>query len=146
MESIKTQFITNLNSLKKEIESYPDDASIRQVTAGINNAPATLAIHICGNLKHNIGAGIGSNGFIRNRDEEFSARGLSKEHVMNEIDLTKSMIEPVLDSLTSIDLEKPWPNDGFGEGQTLGSVLIRIGIHLGYHLGQINYHRRLLTK
>ena len=146
MESIKIQFISNLNSIKKEIESYPDDAGIWEIRGDINNAPATLAIHICGNLKHVLGAGIDNNGFIRNRDTEFSARGLSKEQVMNEIDLTIVMIEPVLDSLNSIDLEKPWPNDGFGEGQTIGSVLIRIGIHLGYHIGQINYHRRLLTK
>lgn len=146
MKAIKDQIITNLISLKKEIESYKDDVSMWEIKGSIKNAPATLAIHLCGNLKHNIGAGIGKNGFIRDRDSEFSARGLRKKEVISEIDLTLEMIEPVLDKLTTADLESAWPNDSFGDGQTVASVLLRIGIHLGYHIGQINYHRRLLAK
>ncbi len=145
MKSIKEQFITNLVSLKKEIDAYPDEASLWLLTRQIKNTPANLALHLCGNLKHNIGAVLGKVNFVRERDLEFSKKGLSKSDIIIEIDFTSKMIEPVLDSLTNQDLLKPWPNDTYGPGQTIGSVLIRIGIHLGYHLGQINYHRRLLT-
>ncbi len=145
MKSIKEQFISNLVSLKKEIDSYPDETSLWLLTHHIKNTPANLALHLCGNLKHNIGAVIGKNNFVRERDLEFSRKGLSKSDIIIEIDFTAKMIEPVLDSLTDADLALPWPNDTFGPGQTVGSVLIRVGIHLGYHLGQINYHRRILT-
>jgi len=108
------------------------------------NSPANLALHLCGNLKHNFGAVIGGNGFRRNRDLEFSAKGLSRKDITSDIDGTLKMITPVLEKLSSEDLLKPYPDTSMGEGETIGSVIIRIGIHLGYHLGQINYHRRLL--
>lgn len=145
MKSIKEQFIANLTSLKKEIDSYPDEAVLWLLTRQIRNSPANLALHICGNLKHNIGAVLGKNNFVRERDLEFSKKGATKSDLIIEIDFTAKIIEPVLDSLTDADLAKPWPGDAYGPDQAIGSVLVRIAIHLGYHLGQINYHRRLLT-
>ncbi len=35
--------------------------------------------------------------------------------------------------------------DVFGGNKTPGYVLMQLISHLSYHLGQINYHRRLLT-
>ena len=43
-----------------------------------------------------------------------------------------------------IEIEKLYPDEVFKEPMTTGHFLIHLSTHLGYHLGQINYHRRLL--
>ena len=144
MKIYKGLFIGNLTSLKEDINSYANESGLWLLKGSISNTPANLALHICGNLKHNIGAVLGNTGYIRNRDAEFSATGVSKQDIISEIDSTITMIGPVFDSLSNDDLLKPWPNEFYGEGQNIGSVLFRLIWHLGYHRGQINYHRRLL--
>jgi hypothetical protein len=144
MEATTKQFRLSLESLKKEIESYKDESDIWLVRGSIKNSAGTLAIHLCGNLRHNIGEVIGQKGYIRNRDAEFAVRNLSREEIISNIDHTTGMILPVLQNLDDSELTKPWPNDTYGPGETIGSVLIRVAIHFGYHLGQINYHRRLI--
>ena len=145
MKNYKLQFITNLNTLKQELIQYKNEEDIWKTPGSTKNSPANLAIHICGNLKHNIGAEIGANGYVRNRDEEFSKKAIAREDIIDEIDSTIEMIEPIMDNLTFADITKPFPSDIHGEGQTIGSVITKIALHLGYHLGQINYHRRLLN-
>ena len=70
--------------------------------------------------------------------------GNNREEIIAEIDSTIDMIEPILDKLEEADINKPFPSDIHGKGQTIGSVLTKIALHLGYHLGQINYQRRIL--
>jgi hypothetical protein len=144
MKAYKNLFLGNLATLKEDINSYANESDLWLLKGSITNSPANLALHVCGNLKHNIGTILGNSGYIRNRNAEFSATGLSKHDILIEIDSTISMISPVFDSLSQNDLLKPWPNDFYGEGQTIGSVIVRLAAHFGYHLGQINYHRRLL--
>ena len=144
MEAIKEQFQVNLESLKKEIDSYKEESDLWILKGNIKNTPGNLALNLCGNLRHNIGAVLGGKGYIRNRDAEFAAKNMSREEVLTNISRTIEMVIPVLQDLPDGELTRPWPNDTFGEGQTIGSVLVRVAIHFGYHLGQINYHRRLL--
>jgi hypothetical protein len=103
-------------------------------------------MHVCGNLKHNIGATLGKTGFIRNRDSEFASKGISRGALLREIDGTLAIVEPVLDNLTIDALSAVWPDTTWEKDETTAGALLRIGIHLGYHLGQINYHRRLVDK
>ncbi len=144
MIGYKDEFNYGLNKLKDDILQFKDEASLWAKPGKTNNSPANLTLHICGNLKHNIGAEIGQNGYIRKRDAEFTAGNLSREEIIAEIDSTIDMIEPILDKLEAADINKPFPSDIHGEGQTIGSVLTKIALHLGYHLGQINYQRRIL--
>ena len=146
MKAYKELFINNLQSLRKDIESYENEEDLWRLESDIKNTPANLCLHLCGNLKHNFGAVLGNSSYVRTRDQEFSRKGVSKEDLLKEIDGTVKMITPVLDNLKEEDINNPFPNDFFGEGQTIGSVITRLGGHLGYHMGQINYHRRLLTK
>jgi hypothetical protein len=146
MNAVKNEFIIYLNKLKDELMKYSDENDIWLVAGEVKNSPGNLAVHVCGNLKYNIGTVIGNNGYIRKRDEEFSVKGLSKKALISEIDSAIDMIEPILDNLTSEDLDKPFPENIHEPGHTYGTVLTKIAHHFGYHLGQINFHRRLLTK
>ena len=144
MNAYKELFVRTLSALKEDIASYKNEADIWILKGEIKNTPGNLAMHLCGNLKHTIGKVLGGANYTRNRDGEFSARDISKDGILKEIDGTIDMIGPVLDRLTTTDLAKPWPEDTFGEGQTIGSILMRILYHFGYHAGQVNYHRRIL--
>jgi len=146
MKTYKEQFIKNLNALKDELLQYENESDIWKKIGTTKNAPANLALHICGNLKHNFGAEIAQNGYVRNRDLEFTKGNISRDEVIAEIDSTIEMIEPVIDNFVFADILKPFPGEAFGEGQTIGSVITRLAMHLGYHLGQINYHRRFISE
>ncbi|MEO8512682.1 MAG: DUF1572 family protein [Ignavibacteria bacterium] len=145
MNYITGQYQKYLDNLGKEISLYTNEADLWKLQGDLKNTPANLALHICGNLKHNIGSVIGKNGFVRNRDLEFSTKGISKSEILQEIESTTNMVIPILDSLTDDDLIEPFPEASHGEDQTVYDALIRLALHLGYHVGQINYHRRLLT-
>lgn len=146
MEYIKEQFSKYLHNLKKEIEQFQTDEEIWSIRGEILNSPGTLALHLCGNLKHNFGAVIGKNGFVRNRDLEFSARGVKKEKLLDEIESTRQMILPVIESLNEDDLLKPFEETSHGEKQNTAEAITRLALHFGYHIGQINYYRRSLVK
>ena len=132
-----------LNSLKDEISLYKDPGKIWLLSGSISNTPGNLCLHICGNLNHFFGAVIGNTGYIRERDQEFSKRNLSREELFGAIDETKIMIGKIFDDLTQDDINKIYPINKFGENVTYGFIFSRLVSHLSYHLGQINYHRRL---
>ena len=145
MKYITTQYQKFLDNLRIEISLYSDENDLWKIAGDLKNTPGNLALHLCGNLKHNIGAVIGNNGYIRQRDLEFSTKGVSKADILNEIESTAATVIPILDTLRDNDLWKPFPESSHGEDQTVYDALIRLALHLGYHVGQINYHRRILT-
>lgn len=143
MDSFKQLYINFLNSLKDEISLYKDPGNIWLLSGSISNTPGNLCLHICGNLNHFFGAVIGNTGYIRERDQEFSKRNLSREELISAIEETKIMIGKIFDELKPDDINKIYPLNKFGENVTYGFIFSRLVSHLSYHLGQINYHRRL---
>jgi len=139
-------FNRDLDALKKEIDSYSDESKLWITSSEIKNSPGNLCLHICGNLQHFIGAVLGNTGYVRNRDVEFSKKNVPKEELLNSIDNTKEGILNVLESLSEDQLAKDYPVDVFKKKMTTTYFLIHLHSHLNYHLGQINYHRRLLDK
>ena len=57
---------------------------------------------------------------------------------------TIAKLEQVFASLKAEDLEKPYPLEVLGYPMTTGYFLIHLYGHLNWHLGQVNYHRRLV--
>jgi len=145
MKYITSQFQKYLENLKKEISLYQNESDLWKLTGDLNNTPANLAMHLCGNLKHNIGAVIGNNGYVRNRDLEFSVKDINKQEILAEIERTTNVILPILEELKAERMAEQFPESSHGEDQTVYDALIRLAFHLAYHVGQINYHRRILT-
>jgi hypothetical protein len=139
-------FERDLNKLEAEINQYPDDSSLWKVSGEITNPAGNLCLHLCGNLQNYIGSLLGNTGYKRNRPLEFSARGLSKEELIKEIHRTKVSVLSTLGKLDEQILEEIYPEETLGYPMTTGYFLIHLFGHFGYHLGQINYHRRLLAK
>ena len=138
-------FIRDLNKLNDEILAYPDEYSLWQVDARIKNSGGNLAIHIIGNLNHFIGTHLGSTNYIRQRDKEFNDKNVPRELIVDQIKGIKNILNDVLSSLNNEVLRRNYPIEVFGKPMSTEYFLIHLYGHLNYHLGQINYHRRLLS-
>ncbi len=134
----------DLNKLKTEIVQYSDEADLWKMTGEISNSAGNLTLHLFGNLNHFIGAVLGGSDYVRNRDAEFSEAGVSREKLLAEIDKTIPVVTSTLKNLTDEDFAKLYPIEVFGHPMTTEFFLVHLATHLTYHLGQINYHRRLL--
>jgi len=139
-------FLRDLEKLKTEITSYKTPSKMWEITGDISNSAGNLCLHICGNLQHFIGAILGNSGYVRNRDAEFSRKNVPIDEMQNEIDQTILIVKKTLNELDENQLEEIYPINVFGKEITTGFFLAHLTTHLNYHLGQINYHRRLLDK
>jgi hypothetical protein len=143
-EVLRQIFKRDLEKLKLEIGAYKDENNLWRVEKHIANSAGNLCLHLSGNLNTYIGAEIGKTGYIRNRDLEFSKKNIPQQQLITMIENTIIVVENGLNKLREDDLEKEYPLLVFAEKTSVRFFLIHLAVHLGYHLGQINYHRRLL--
>lgn len=143
IETLKSLFNRDLNQLKVEIESYQNESQLWVIDKNISNSGGNLCLHLIGNINTYIGAEIGKTDYIRNRPLEFSLKDIPKSELINKIEETILVVNKALDSLTQADLETIYPQIVFEKEMTTGFFLVHLSTHLAYHLGQINYHRRL---
>lgn len=143
-KQIKAFYIRDLHQLADEIQKVPADL-LWERYPGITNSCGVLAQHMIGNLNHYIGAGMGDTGYKRNREREFTNTGLSGQELIESINDTSAVIEDTLTKLKPEQLSKPFPlysSEKFSVSQTL----IHLYGHFSYHLGQVNYLRRILIE
>jgi len=145
IENFSKLYEQGLNKLRTEIEKYPDEAALWKTGGNIPNSAGNLALHLIGNLNHFFGATIGGSGYVRDRDNEFSSGEVSKQQILSEIDNAESAVKDALGKLGPDDLDKIYPVQFQNEDVSTEYVLGYLLGHFNYHLGQINYHRRLLV-
>jgi hypothetical protein len=143
ISTVQELMLRDLGKLRKEIEAYPSNELLWVIRGDTKNPGGNLCLHLCGNLQHYIGAVLGKSGYVRNRDAEFSKRDLTKDTLLKEIDVTINIVPKTLEKLDSSMIEQPYPENVFDRPMTTGYFLIHLAGHLNYHLGQVNYHRRL---
>jgi uncharacterized damage-inducible protein DinB len=144
IETLKTLFNRDLNKLKTEIGSYQNENKIWCIDKNISNSAGNLCLHLIGNLNTYIGAQIGKTNYIRNRELEFSQKDIAQAELIAKIETTIVVVNDALDQLTDDALRKEHPLLVFETKTSTEFLLIHLTTHLAYHLGQINYHRRLL--
>lgn len=137
-------FERDLNKLVTEIESYKDENDIWKTAGNISNSAGNLVLHLIGNLKHFIGATLGNTGYIREREKEFAEKNVPKIQLINELKETISVVKNTLSHLSADEFNKDFPVEIGGKTSSNQAILIHLLGHLNYHLGQVNYHRRLL--
>ena len=135
----------DLNKLKAEIELYENEADLWKKPGDVPNSAGNLCLHLNGNLQHFFGAVLGATGYVRDRDAEFSSVGVSRETMIADIDSTLSVVKSTLAKLSDDDLAAIYPIEVFGKPMTTGFFLTHLATHLDWHLGQINYHRRMVA-
>ena len=137
--------LRDLASVRSQLEAYPDEESIWQTPPGMTNSAGTLALHIAGNLQHFIGAKLGGTGYVRDRTAEFELRDVPRAELIDRLERATRAVQVTLATLPGEVLDQVFP-EPLGELQpTTGQVLVHRAMHLGYHVGQRDYHRRAVT-
>ncbi|HTY07186.1 MAG TPA: DinB family protein [Gemmatimonadales bacterium] len=142
---IAAAFARDLKSLKREVAAYPDEADLWTCPAGVTNPGGNLALHLAGNVQYFIGTLLGGSGYVRNRDAEFSRKGVPRAEVLREIDAALAALQLGLGRISEADLGRPYPAPIGGQQLTIGDALLHLVTHLTYHVGQVDYHRRIVT-
>jgi len=131
-----------LNQLKTEILAYEDEKKLWVTAGDIKNSGGNLCYHLLGNINHYVGVGLAQNGYQRDRPLEFSIKDVPRRELVQWIEDTMEMTKRVFSETG--DLEAPYPQHLFDQEGSRAFFMFRILNHLSYHLGQINYHRRLI--
>ncbi|WP_373524432.1 DUF1572 family protein [Aquiflexum sp.] len=137
-------FDRDLNKLKNELILYKKEENIWKVSGDILNSAGTLTIHLIGNLNHYIGAVMGNSGYIRDRNAEFSILNVPRDSMVQQLDATIQEVSNAILLFSEDKFDSNYPHVVFDEPMTYEYFMFHLVSHLNYHLGQVNYHRRLL--
>ncbi|HWB40878.1 MAG TPA: DinB family protein [Gemmatimonadales bacterium] len=136
----------DLQTLAREVAAYPDDTAVWTVPEGAVNSAGTLVLHLTGNIQHFLGARLAGSGFVRDRPAEFSARGVPRAALLRQIEAARHAVHAVAETVTDESLPGDYPEVVGGMRVAAGEYLIHLVSHFGYHLGQVDYHRRLVSR
>jgi uncharacterized damage-inducible protein DinB len=133
-----------LDRVAEEIAAYRDERNLWVTQGAQRNAPGTLALHLAGNIQHYVGAGLGATGYVRDRNAEFNDRDVPREQLLERLRTARDTAVRVLSALDeetfasgrfAVDLP-----DAYAD-MTVRAYMIHLTWHLGWHQGQIYYHR-----
>jgi hypothetical protein len=144
-EWISLLLTRELSAFSRELELFQDEALIWATSPGISNSAGTLTLHVCGNLKHYVGAVLGNTGYVRDRDLEFSARDIPRALLQSNLVETSEVVRTVLAGLPGQKLRAEYPDILGGPRLPTDLFLFHLTAHLAFHLGQAGYLRRILT-
>lgn len=139
-------FERDMNALQKEVLAYHKESNLWVIAEHIHNSSGNLCLHLIGNLNYFIGAILGNTGYVRDRDKEFSTKNIPRSELIAALEKTQHMITKTLHHLSAEEYNNLYPIEFKGKNLMTDYMLLQLSTHLNYHLGQINYHRRLLDK
>tara|TARA_R110002020_G_scaffold275023_4_gene490264 strand:- start:44 stop:490 length:447 start_codon:yes stop_codon:yes gene_type:complete len=137
-------FERDIERLKLEIKAYSKEENLWKTDQMITNSAGNLCLHLIGNMSHFVGKEIGRFDYTRDRDFEFAGKNVPKAELISMVEKLQSIVTASLDGMDEPMLDKQYPLEVFGEKMTHSYFLFHLYGHFSYHLGQINYHRRLL--
>lgn len=142
---VATALTRDLKTLVRELEGYADESQIWSTPHGLKNSAGTLTLHLIGNTRHFIGAVLGNSGYVRDREFEFAGKPVPREKIQAEIAAAINETTRTLANLPDSVLDSIYPIEVGKSRLITGQFLVHLATHFAYHLGQIDYHRRLVT-
>lgn len=142
LPELSVLFDRELDALQREIGLYPSDEAPWAAVPGLPNVGGTLVLHLVGNLRHFIGGILGTSGYRRDRDAEFSERGVPRASLLELVADARREVTLALRDVSPDQLSRNFPQAVGGRTITTSLFLQHLLAHLAYHLGQIDYHRR----
>lgn len=137
--------LREIESVRRSVDAYPDDASLWKPMPGIANTGGTLALHIAGSLRHFLGNVLGGVPYTRDRDAEFSNHTATKAEIAGLMDDARNAIVAAIPKLSNEVLARPFPLQIAGRTVRTADFVVHLASHLAYHLGQMDYHRRFVS-
>lgn len=144
MQILIKLFERDLNALINELTQFNTEEDVWKTLPGVSNSAGNLTLHLIGNLQHFIGATLGNTSYVRDRESEFSSKNISREVLITNIKNTIDTIKQVLPLLTEEQLQADFPLLLNNQVLKTNYFLHHLMAHLSYHLGQVNYLRRML--
>lgn len=142
-EILASFYERDLRKLTDEINAFHPEADLWETRGSVKNSAGNLALHIVGGLNYLIGTQLAGTGYVRQRDAEFSSKGIPREKLLADLEAGRILVTSTLRTLSpELDEDFPIPFDDAPRSNCY--VLVQLHAHLNYHLGQINYIRRLL--
>jgi uncharacterized damage-inducible protein DinB len=135
----------DLATLQREVEAYPDERDLWREIPGIPNVGGTLVLHLTGNLQHYIGAQLAGTGYVRDRPAEFARRDVPRTELLREVEAARAAVKAAATSVTEAQLATDFPETIGSSRVTTGDYLVHLAVHFAYHLGQLDYHRRVAS-
>jgi DinB family protein len=146
LQSVAAILDRDLGALRREVEAYPDERGLWQEVPGISNVTGTLVLHLVGNLQHYLGARLGQTGYVRDRPAEFARRDVPRSELLRQIEAARAGVKAALSGSAQPEIGAEYPEAVGGSRVATGDYLIHLTTHFAYHLGQIDYHRRVVTR
>jgi len=143
-ETLTAFYERDLRKLIDEINLFENEADLWRTAGTISNPAGNLVLHLTGGMNHHIGYTLGHTGYVRDRSLEFSQKNVSREQLVAGVETLIQVIRQSLAALTPQQLEGEFPSFFDQPGTSTAYVLIQLLAHLNYHLGQVNYLRRML--
>jgi DinB family protein len=134
-----------LKTLERELGAYPTEAQIWELPAGLPNSAGTLALHAAGNLQHFVGAVLGGSSYVRDRDAEFSKRAVPRAELIEDLQRAERAVRDTLTTLDPARFAEPYPLPVANRRVNTGEFITHLAVHLAYHAGQLDFHRRIVT-
>jgi uncharacterized damage-inducible protein DinB len=145
IDDVRRLMVRELEAFAREVELFPDDEGLWRTLPGVTNSAGNLALHVCGNLRHFVGAVLGGTGYVRDRPAEFAVRTARREDVARQLRETAGVVATTLARVPESALDAPYPEPHDGVQLPCGRFLMHLCVHLAFHLGQAGYLRRVLT-
>jgi hypothetical protein len=134
----------DLRKLIEEVNLFRDEENLWKTTGSVKNSSGNLVLHIIGGLNYLIGATLAHTGYVRDRDQEFVRKGVDRKVLVADLEELILMIHKTLNLLSKEDMESEYPIFFDKPKTSISYVLVQLALHLNYHLGQVNYLRRML--
>jgi hypothetical protein len=138
-------FQKDLSTLQQQIDAFSSEELLWMTLPGVTNSAGNLALHLEGNLREYIGRQLGGQTYTRDRPLEFSAKGIPKAELVARLKNLSVSIPPVVEHLSQVQLEAEYPQVVSEAHVSTQKFLIHLYAHLSWHLGQIDYLRRILA-
>jgi hypothetical protein len=139
-------FARDLTRLIQELQAFPSDETLWQRPAGVKNSAGNLVLHLEGNLREYIGRQLGQIAYRRARDQEFTLTRISRDDLVQRMEQVKGLVAKVVSRLSESDLAAAYPERVLEASLSSHDFLVHLHGHLNFHLGQIDYLRRILTE
>jgi uncharacterized damage-inducible protein DinB len=92
-----------------------------------------------------VGAVLGGGPYVRDRNAEFSSKDLTRDELRAIVASSVSELLDAFEKISDEQLSGEYPLKVAERRLRTGDFLVHLAVHLSYHLGQIDYHRRLVT-